>query len=400
MTPTVAFCAARTTPFSVGSEKRIYFDTELVNEGGGFDLASSVFTAPYGGYYWLHYSIGINSNSQADAYLTGSERISNVLRSYSNYNGQDIMSRDEIFDLNSACGQVKLWSDFNVFSDPYLQTSFSGFSIDNLSDLSPVVFSISLASTQTCSLSAKIPFDRVILDSQKAWSPVDRDYIVPTTGLYVISLKIGSRPTYPLGVGLYVYGAILSSVQLGSNDHQYESLGTTITAELFQGDRLYAGCYYYSNSYLQGNIKAQTLLTGFLYRPRNFQGYAWSVASVTSVTGPAYPVSLPVQILDRGFGWDKITNTYTVQDSGIYYIHLTAGVNTAQPTRMELQVNTVTLINVYMASTDHNGIKTRSRAIITRLNVGDTLRITLPTGYYLFSNNNRITTFTGFRVSS
>ena len=53
-----------------------------------------------------------------------------------------------------------------------------------------------------------------------------------------------------------------------------------------------------------------------------------------------------------------------------------------------------------MSSTDHNGIKTRSRAIITRLNVGDVLRINLPTGYYLYSNNNRITTFTGFRVSA
>ena len=321
---------------SVGSEKRIYFNTELVDEGDGFDLASSVFTAPYGGYYWLHYSIGINSNSQANAYLTGSELISNVVRSYSNYNGQDIVSRDEIFDLNTACGQVKLWSDFNVFSDALLQTSFSGFSIASLSDLSPVVFSIALASTYTCALSAKIPFDRVILDSQNAWSSADRDYIIPTTGIYVISLKAGSRPSYQLGVGLYVYGAILSSVQLGSNDHQYESLGTTITAELFQGDRLYAGCYYYSNSYLQSSIAAQTLITGFLYRPRNFQGFAWSVASVTSVKGPAYPVSLPVQILDRGFGWDKVSNTYTVPDSWIYYIHLTAGVNTAQPTRMEL----------------------------------------------------------------
>ena len=52
-----------------------------------------------------------------------------------------------------------------------------------------------------------------------------------------------------------------------------------------------------------------------------------------------------------------------------------------------------------MSSTDHNGIKTRSRAIITRLNVGDVLRINLPTGYYLYSNNNRITTFTGYPQS-
>ena len=395
----MAFSAVRSTSFSVGSEKRVYFEKELVDEGNGFDLPSSVFTAPYGGYYWLHYSIGINSNSQADAYLTGSERVSNVKRSYTGYNGQDILSRDEIFDLNTACGQVKLWSDFDVFSDAYLQTSFSGFSIASLSDLSPVVFSVALASAYTCTLADKVSFDRIIIDTGNGWSLSNRDYIVPITGIYVISLMVGSQPNYPLGVGLYVYGSILSSVQLGSNDHQLESLGTTVTAELFQNDRLYAGCYYYSPSYLQSDIKAQTLLTGFLYRPRDFLGLAWSVASVATIVGPAYPVSLPVLILDRGFGWDKATNTYTVRENGVYYIHLTAGVYQAQPTRMEFQVNSVILVNVFMSSTDHNGIKTRSRAIITRLNAGDTLRITLPTGYYLYSNNNRITTFSGFRVS-
>ena len=398
-TTAVAFCAARTTSFATGSEKRVLFDYELVDTGNVFDLNSSVFTAPYGGYYWLHYSIGVEQYNQADAYLTGSERISNVIRSYSGYSGQDILSRDEIFDMRTECGQVKLWSDFDVFSDAYLQTSFSGFSIQGLSDDSPTVFSIALSSSYTCQLAAKVPFDRVIIDSRNGWSNADRDYIVPETGTYVISLLAGSDPNDELGVGLYVYGSILSSVQLGSTDHQFESLGTTITAELFQYDRLYAGCYYYSPSYLISDIKAQTLMTGFLYKPRNFRGLSWSVASVASVTGPAYPVAFPVQILDRGFGWDKISNTYVVPEDGVYYIHLTAGVNTAQRTNLELQVNTVTIANVYMSSTDHNGFKTRSRAIIIRLNTGDVLRCNLPTGFFLYSNNNRITMFTGFRVA-
>ena len=67
---------------------------------------------------------------------------------------------------------------------------------------------------------------------------------------------------------------------------------------------------------------------------------------------------------------------------------------------MQLQVNNSTIAAVYMYSTDHNGIKTRSRSIVVRLYEGDTVRVYLPSGYYLYSNDNRITSFTGFRVSA
>jgi hypothetical protein len=65
-------------------------------------------------------------------------------------------------------------------------------------------------------------------------------------------------------------------------------------------------------------------------------------------------------------------------------------------TRMELLINNTVLVNVYRSSTDHNGVRTRSRSIVYRLNAGDVLHIRLPAGYQLYSSDNRLTTFTGF----
>ena len=180
----------------------------------------------------------------------------------------------------------------------------------------------------------------------------------------------------------------------------YEGLGKTIITELNEGDHLYAASYYYSTSYLYSEMRAQTLLTGFLYKSRSFVGYSWSVVTVESVIGPQNPVRFAVELVDRGNGWNKDTSTYPVLQTGNYYISITAGVNSAQRTNKQLQINNITIANVFMTSTDHNGIKTRSRSIIIRLYEGDTVRVNLPSGYYLYSNDNRITSFTAFRVSS
>ena len=361
------------------------------------------FTPPYSGYYWLHYSVGVESYGHTDTYMTGSERFSNVFRTSSGIYGQDTISRDEIFDLRTGCSQVKLWSGSTAYSDSYLQTSFSGFNIDSLSDVYPypVVFSLALASSITCPLSTKIPFDRIFMDTHYGWNLYTREYIIPVSGTYVISLSAGSMTGYQIGLGLYSWGAVVTSLQLGSTNHQYESIGKTIVLEQFQGDPICAICYYYQNSVLYSELHAHTLLTGFLYRPRNFLGLAWSVATTVPVVGPAYPVSFPLEITDIGNGWDRASNKYTVQQSGSYYIHLTAGVDSYQGTSMELQVNnSTTVANVYLTSSDHDGIKTRGRAIILRLNAGDILQVNLPYGYYVYSNGNRISTFSGFRVSA
>lgn len=220
------------------------------------------------------------------------------------------------------------------------------------------------------------------MDTGHGWSISRREYIVPVSGTYVISLFAGSMQGHQIELGLYSRGAVVTSVQLCSTNHQYESTGKTIVLKQLQGDLICAICYYYQYSYLYSELHAHTLLTGFLYRIRNFLGLAWSVATIDSVAGPAYPVSFPLEVTDLGNGWDRASNRYIVQQNGSYYIHLTASVDTFQSTALELQViSNTAVINVYLSFNNHDGIKTRGRAIIVlRLNAGDCLQVNLPSG--------------------
>jgi hypothetical protein len=65
---------------------------------------------------------------------------------------------------------------------------------------------------------------------------------------------------------------------------------------------------------------------------------------------------------------------------------------------MDLLINGNPIINVYRSVNDQNGIRTRSRSLVYRLNSGDQLRIGILSGYQLYSADNRLTTFSGFLV--
>jgi hypothetical protein len=95
------------------------------------------------------------------------------------------------------------------------------------------------------------------------------------------------------------------------------------------------------------------------------------------------------------------TYRYTVQASGVYYIHLTAGMYTqATQSRWSywLTVWPVSTSTVRLPSIAY--YDSRGRAIILRLNEGDELRVRVPSGgnYYLYSNTIDYTTFSGFRL--
>ncbi len=83
----------------------------------------------------------------------------------------------------------------------------------------------------------------VVLDTRGAWDAGTNDYVIPTTGTYVISLHTGSQAGGQHAVGLYVSGSssVITTVQLGSTDHQLESLSKTVLLELTAGNRIYAG---------------------------------------------------------------------------------------------------------------------------------------------------------------
>ena len=113
---------------------------------------------------------------------------------------------------------------------------------------------------------------------------------------------------------------------------------------------------------------------------------------------PVDPVQFNVKLVNEANGWNPATNLYTVPSSGVYYIQLTAQIGWG-PTKMELLVNGIAVVNVYREvknSPLNFAWDTRSRAIILNLNQSDELRIRLPAGYMLVTDNYKYTTFAGF----
>lgn len=216
-------------------------------------------------------------------------------------------------------------------------------------------------------------------------------------GLYVVSLLAGSQPGLPLAVGLYLNGiqTVITSAQLDSTNHNRESQSQLTSLSFDAGQSFYAGCFHYNNSYLYGAPNYQTMLSGFLYRAGTVP-IVWTVATNDAFLGQVDPIPFPVVLFDRGSGWNPLTNQYSVLQSGTYYLHVTAGVAAFQPMRIELLINGITQADLVSNSTSHDGVKTRSRAIIWRLNRNDVIRLRLPIGYSLYGDNFRITTFTGF----
>ena len=69
----MSFCAVRETPLTRESSL-VSFDTVTVNDGNAFNLTSSKLTAPRNGLYWLHMSVGLESETSVKIQLNGEKR--------------------------------------------------------------------------------------------------------------------------------------------------------------------------------------------------------------------------------------------------------------------------------------------------------------------------------------
>ena len=216
-------------------------------------------------------------------------------------------------------------------------------------------------------------------------------------GAYVFSLQSGSQATFPYSLGLYFSSQPLASVQLGSSNHGNEISSQLVVLDLEQNDTIGITCNaQYTTSYVYGNIEYQTFFSGFQLKPR-VPPFIWSVFTQNSVSANSQNVPFPIIYINRGGGWNPVKNEYDVIQPGVYYMHITAAVSTSQSCRLELQHNGVAVSSVYISSTSHNGVKVRSAALIKRLNQGDTLWTRVVSGV-LYTDNNRLSSFSGFRL--
>ena len=225
------------------------------------------------------------------------------------------------------------------------------------------------------------------------------------SGAYVISYSMAANLEENPFVYLYVKPSLLVGlfISYSTGDRNgIESMSRTVLVDLVEGDQLSAVLSGGSYGSVYSDIRYQTSMKGFLYKPYQTLPISWCVAweegSNVEIVGPIDPVSFNVIFINQGSEWDEALSRFIVPLSGVYFIQLTAGISISKPTNMELLINGLPIINVYRQFSTHSVNNTRSRAIILRLQQDDQLRIRLPSGYYLRTNPYRYTGFAGFRL--
>lgn len=390
------FCAARKSSLSAGASI-LPFTEVPVNSGNNFDLASNSFTVPStstGGLFWLSWSIGISASSYADVRLQGLSRTPNIIRQHSLFtSGVDTTSRTELLNLDPQVDTLTLSTDYGLFSDGGQQTSFCGFSI--FSTMTEVVaFNVGKTTTQTTV--GTIVYNSVNVDTHTGYSTSTGQYTVKVEGVYVVSFSLASTASSVLTNNSF------ATLRLGSNiltsvlmlEAGQDMATQTVLVDTLVGNTLRVSL---DNAPAYSDIRYQTSFMGFLYSPARSLPYAWSVLTENSYTA-IDPVPFDIVLVNKGSGWNSASYIYVVQSPGAYYIHLTTGISPSSQARVELLVNGVVSFNLYRQSTQHADYDSRGRAIILRLVEGDQLRVRVPSGTSLYSDINRPSTFSGFRV--
>ena len=378
------------------------FENATINDGDVFNLLTHRFVAPFTGFYWIHFSIGIPTDTWADVRLLGAYRPFDIVRYHTNFTGTPITtSRDEIILLREA---KELWlsSKYAIYSDQFVQTSFSGFPLTLLFDPF-VAFSVARSTSLAAQSDVRISYDIVNINTDIAWNTVKNEYIAPYSGTYIINLSTGAHPKRHLVVQIWVNNVHLASnVIFTSCHHGIDVISRTIITTLRAGDHLYTQFDPYYGSILSVYSSAHhqlTTLQGFLYSPYRSVPIAWCVGRKKNriLTGELYPVEFDDILINQGNGWNENTNRYLVPLAGVYYIHLTTGTSYSR-SKLELMRNGLPVMNVQVES-NNTGLFLTGRAIILRLKKYEELCLRLPFGYYIaVSNGHKYVSFTGFRI--
>lgn len=301
------------------------FDSVPVNHWS-FNHPSNAFMAPVTGYYWLHMSVAIPAYvSKANVTLQGTNRIINIYKNYTSApDGPVTTSRDAIIYLTNGT-TVSMSSQYPLYSDSLLQTSFGGFLLDSI--MSKVVtFAFGLSASFVCSSSpctANIPFDVIYIDSNNGWNTTNKTYIVPVTGIYAISLvAINVDNSNPIEMAAYLtVNSVIKTFQVSTVDNSHG--GGADTSAGFCMVNLHAGDAI-AEVLKQGSLSTFTTFSGFLYSPNLTPAIAFSVVlngPPWSINAPFDPVQYGSVLVNQGNGWSRASYTFTAPLGGVYYVY-------------------------------------------------------------------------------
>jgi hypothetical protein len=276
---------------------------------------------------------------------------------------------------------------YQLYSDSLLQTTWGGFKLDDV--MSPLsVFRA--ARTSNYMTGGNIPLDKMLLNAGNAVAQCNNTHlVVQRTGVYFVSWSAASLPNITQSVLLYVNNALVSRVLLGCGDFNgIEMSSQSLLLQLNVGDTLSlllspSGLSSSGASASYSDASYQTSLTGFLYEPIHGHNVAWSLASPAGTLYGPSNINFTTFFVDTSRAWNSSTGNIRVPVSGLYYLKISGMTYWEYKLNMVLTVNNNPLMNVMdkMSNTCSQYWNSCSRSIITRLQEGDILTVTIPDGY-------------------
>jgi hypothetical protein len=398
------FSAARTSPL-ISASNPVRYDVVLVDTAAGFNTDKTTYTVQSPGVYFIHMSAGVPPYQRLNYFLQGGTSTPNLVLNHTTFDGELVTSRDDIQFLGE--GQtLYVSSDYPLYSDAMMQTSLSGFRLDNMMS-KLVVFRAARTSPQFDA--GRMVLDKLIINIGGGWDECNNRFVAPTADIYFFSWSASnSSPDKKLIIYLNVNGNNFTENIIFSGSYPGSDTTTqSLLLRLNAGDIVYLviGLAGSSGLPIYSDNNYQMSFVGFLYDPISVRPIAWTLALyATSLDGPAI-VNFTEVVVNEGSVWDATAAALRIPQTGTYYLKI-SGVSSHIPVPGQYKFNLGLIVNGELLTNtieQIDSVKTdafnlRSRALITQLQAGDVVEVGVPAGYNVGSNYNRQTIFSGFLI--
>jgi hypothetical protein len=303
------FSAARTSPL-ISASNPVRYDVILVDTAAGFNTDKTTYTVQSPGVYFIHMSAGVPPYQRLNYFLQGGTSTPNLVLNHTTFDGELVTSRDDIQFLGE--GQtLYVSSDYPLYSDAMMQTSLSGFRLDNMMSRL-VVFRAARTSPQYNT--GRVVLDHLIINIGGGWNECNNQFVAPTTGIYFLSWSASSSPNKQQITYLNVNGAnFTENVMLSGTYSGSDTTTQSLMLALNAGDVVYLNLGTYDQSLIlpiYSDNNYQTSFVGFLYDPISVQPIAWTLAlRSTTISGPT-TVNFTDVVLNEGSVWGRSFSCY------------------------------------------------------------------------------------------
>ena len=380
-----------------GASNRVPYELILADTVDGFDDTRSTYTVQSAGFYFIHMSAGVPAYQMLDYKLNNASSAPNILLTHTSFDGEIMTSREDIQYI-SANQILYTSSNYTLYSDTMLQTSWSGFKIDDVMN-TKVIFRVA-RTTSYSAINSYLPFDKLLINVGQAWNSCNNQLIIPTSGIYFLSFSSASVENTRHFLELRVNENGKARTVINANIFDGIDVSSqSILLKLNVGDvvKLYLtnGPVYSDNNY-------QTSFAGFLYEQTISQEITWALTFPYNKDTFAYgPINVNFTeiLLNEGSAWHSDIGRVRIPVSGLYYLKLSGlSFPVEYKFNLILSVNNQILMNVMeKINFIKDSINLRSRSLITHLNEGDELQVSIPSGYNIYSYRHDVL-FAGFLV--